>query len=328
MRLPRLWVTTGEPAGVGPELVLDFARNPIDAELVVVADPGLLRERANRLGINPTIEIWRSGVTATPAAGRLWVSPVPLQAPSHPGVLTTANAPYVLEMLRVAMDACLKGDADGMVTGPVHKGVIADAGYSFIGHTEYLAKRCGGTPVMMLVAGHLRVALATTHIPLREVADAITQQGLMTALGILNHDLRKRFGIQQPRIRVCGLNPHAGEGGHLGDEERIVIAPAIAAAAAGGIDVAGPFAADTLLTPARWSETDVVLAMYHDQGLTPLKYAGFGHAVNVTLGLPIIRTSVDHGTALDLAGTGGASPSSLRAAAELAARMVRGYSGE
>ncbi len=323
MNLPRLWLTTGEPAGVGPELALDFARVPLDAELVLVGDPDLLRERADVLGQRISIELWQDGCPAQPEPGRLWVRPVPLRIASRVGQPDPRNADYVLDTLRVAADACRNGQADAMVTAPVHKAVIADSGQPFSGHTEFLAQYCGGTPVMMLVADHLRVALATTHLPLREVPGAITQAGLLRVIQILHHDLRRRFGIQRPKIHVCGLNPHAGEGGHLGREEIDIIAPVIASATTHGIDVDGPFPADTLLTPARWNEADVVLAMYHDQGLPPLKYAGFGHGVNITLGLPIIRTSVDHGTALDLAGSGRASPGSLRAAAEMAATLVR-----
>lgn len=325
MRLPRLWLTTGEPAGIGPELALDFAREPADAELILVGDPDLLQQRAERIGVHTNIRIWRPGNAATPSAGVLWVYPVRLRAPSHPGTLQIENAHYVIEVLQTAINCCLNGECDAIVTAPISKGVIADAGYAFTGHTEFLAECCGGRSVMMLVAGHLRVALATTHLPLRCVADAISRESLEQILGILDRDLRTRFKIKSPKIRVCGLNPHAGEDGHLGREERSVIVPAISAALASGIDVAGPFPADSLLTPARWSETDVVLAMYHDQGLPPLKYAGFGHGVNVTLGLPIIRTSVDHGTALALAGTGRASPSSLRAAVEMAVSMARNH---
>lgn len=324
MKPPRLWLTTGEPAGIGPELALDFARDPIDAELILVGDPDLLKDRANRIGVHANIRIWQQGVAATPCVGCLWVYPIRLRAPSQPGVLEVVNAHYVIEVLQKAVDNCLKGEGDAMITAPVNKGIIADAGYDFTGHTEFLAERCGGKPVMMLVAGHLRVALATTHVPLRAVADSITRASLEQIIRILDRDLKTRLGIKRPKIRVCGLNPHAGEDGHLGEEERSVIAPAISSTSASGIDVAGPFPADSLLTPARWSETDVVLAMYHDQGLPPLKYAGFGHGVNVTLGLRVIRTSVDHGTALDLAGTGHASPSSLRAAVEMAASMARG----
>lgn len=327
MKSPRLWLTTGEPAGIGPELALDFAREPIDSELILVGDPDLLEERARCIGAHVSIRIWQPGIEAAPATGELWVYPVRLRAPSHAGKPEVANAHYVIEVLRTAADHCLKGEGDALITAPVSKGVIADAGYAFTGHTEFLAERCGGWPVMMLVAGHLRVALATTHLPLRQVADAITRESLEQILRILDQDLRRRLGIKRPKIRVCGLNPHAGEDGHLGEEERLVITPAISAATATGIDVTGPFPADSLLTPARWSETDVVLAMYHDQGLPPLKYAGFGHGVNVTLGLPVIRTSVDHGTALDLAGTGRASPASLRAAVEMAASMARGRFG-
>lgn len=323
MELPRLWLTTGEPAGIGPELALDFAREPVDAQLILIGDPDLLQQRADCIGMRTKIRLWQPGISATPDTGALWVYPVPLSVPSHPGVLDRANAHYVIEVLRVAADGCMKGEGDAMITAPVSKAIISDAGYEFTGHTEFLAEHCGGRPVMMLVAGHLRVALATTHLPLRSVAEAITRTNLEEILRVIDRDLRIRFGIKRPKIRVCGLNPHAGEDGHLGSEEHSVIVPAIMAVSASGIDVAGPFPADSLLTPARWSETDIVLAMYHDQGLPPLKYAGFGHGVNVTLGLPIIRTSVDHGTALDLAGTGRASPTSLRAAVEMAASMVR-----
>ena len=327
MRPPRLWLTTGEPAGIGPELALDFARSPVAAEMVLVGDPDLLLDRATRLQHPVDIRIWHGDVPATPLPGCVWVRPVRLRVPSVPGSPDTRNADYVLETLRVAAKACRDGEADAIVTAPVHKGIIAEAQGDdgqrpFSGHTEFLADLTGGKPVMMLVAGQLRVALATTHLPLRAVPDALNRADLKDIIEILDRDLYARFGISRPRIRVCGLNPHAGEGGHLGREEIDVITPAIDGARLGGIDVSGPFPADTLLTPERWREADVVLAMFHDQGLPPLKYAGFGHGINVTLGLPIIRTSVDHGTALDLAGTGRASAGSLRAAAELAIRLV------
>lgn len=321
--LPRLWLTTGEPAGIGPDIALDFARHPVPAELVLVGDPDLLAARAQCLGLEIQLQEHNPERPAQPQPGRLWVKPVKLRTPAIPGKLDTRNADYVLETLAVAQAACDDGRAEAIVTAPVQKSVIADSGHPFSGHTEFFAEACGGVrPVMMLVADTLRVALATTHLPLRAVPDAITPSVLIEILDIMNRDLQSRFGIARPVIHVCGLNPHAGEGGHLGREEIEIIAPAIAASRNTGIDVSGPYPADTTLTPRRWHQADAVLAMYHDQGLPPLKYAGFGHAVNVTLGLPIIRTSVDHGTALDLAGSGRASPTSLRAATELAAQMV------
>ncbi|HEX7381259.1 MAG TPA: 4-hydroxythreonine-4-phosphate dehydrogenase PdxA [Nevskiaceae bacterium] len=321
---PRLWLTTGEPAGIGPEIVLAWAqRFQAEADVILVGDPRLLEARAGRVGYpQPQWPTW-SGAGKRESAG-LYLRAVQLRAPSVPGHLDVRNAAYVVETLRVALEACLQGAGDAIVTAPVQKSVIADAGMAFTGHTEYFAAGCGGQrPVMMLTADNLRVALATTHLPLRAVPDAITGAGVEEVLRILDRDLRMRFGIARPVIHVCGLNPHAGEGGHMGREEIDVIAPAIAAARAAGINANGPFAADTELTPQRWAQADVVLAMYHDQGLTALKYAGFGHAVNITLGLPVIRTSVDHGTALDLAGTGRASHESLGAAVDAAIDMVR-----
>jgi 4-hydroxythreonine-4-phosphate dehydrogenase len=230
----------------------------------------------------------------------------------------------VLRTLERAADGCLAGEFDALVTGPVHKSVINDAGIPFSGHTEFLAARCGGAhPVMLLAADSLRVALATTHLPLAEVSRAITRERLQRVLRILDHDLRARFGLPQPRILVCGLNPHAGEGGHLGREEIDVIGPALESLRAEGLELVGPLPADTLFTPRHLQHADAVLAMYHDQGLPVLKYAGFGHAVNITLGLPIVRTSVDHGTALELAGNGRAETGSLQAALELAANIVQ-----
>ncbi|MFT4048181.1 MAG: 4-hydroxythreonine-4-phosphate dehydrogenase PdxA, partial [Solimonas sp.] len=259
-------------------------------------------------------------------AGALAVLPVPLAAPAQAGGLDPRNAPYVLETLRCAADACLASQADALVTGPVQKSVIAESGVPFSGHTEFLAEYCKAPlPVMMLVtsdARPLRVALITTHLPLRAVADAVTRERVLATLRILDHDLRTRFGIEAPRILVCGLNPHAGESGHLGREEIEVIAPALDAARAEGIAARGPLPADTLFTPQHLAGADAVLAMYHDQGLPVLKHAGFGEAVNVTLGLPIVRTSVDHGTALDLAGTGHADSGSLRAALRLAIALA------
>jgi 4-hydroxythreonine-4-phosphate dehydrogenase len=261
----------------------------------------------------------RSGLPRPEADSRFRIEHVPLAAPVATGKLDTRNARHVLTLLDRALAGCRSGEFDAMVTAPVQKSVINDAGIAFTGHTEYLADACGvPRPVMLLAAGSLRVALATTHLPLRAVGDAITAASLDEILDILQHDLSRHFGLSRPRIGVCGLNPHAGESGHLGTEDRDVIAPAIERARAAGMLVDGPLPADTVFVPRALSNYDVVLAMYHDQGLPVLKHAGFGHAVNVTLGLPIIRTSVDHGTALDLAGTGRADSGSLIAAAQLA----------
>jgi 4-hydroxythreonine-4-phosphate dehydrogenase len=253
---------------------------------------------------------------------------VPLRVPVRPGALERDNAAYVLDTLRLAVDGCLDGRYAAMVTAPVHKGVINDAGIAFTGHTEFLAERSGGHPVMLLACPGLRVALATTHLPLRSVADAITPAGLEQVLRTLDHDLRRRFGIARPRILVCGLNPHAGEGGHLGREEIDVIEPVVRNLRAAGLELEGPLPADTVFTEPRLRHADAVLAMYHDQGLPVLKFKGFGAAVNITLGLPIIRTSVDHGTALDLAGTGTADCGSMFAAIETATQMVSSAAAE
>jgi len=257
-----------------------------------------------------------------PTDGQLEVLPVSLRTTAQPGVLNPANADYVLETLRVATNGCLNGSFAAMVTGPIHKGVINEAGQPFSGHTEFLAELTGATtPVMMLVADTLRVALVTTHLPLRDVANAITPTRLEQVIQVLHRDLQTRFGISHPRIAVAGLNPHAGESGHMGDEEMTIINPVLTRLRNAGMQLTGPLPADTLFTPKPLAQADAVLAMYHDQGLPVLKYAGFGHAVNITLGLPIIRTSVDHGTALDLAAKGQADPSSLNAAVEQAIHL-------
>ncbi|HXZ52503.1 MAG TPA: 4-hydroxythreonine-4-phosphate dehydrogenase PdxA [Burkholderiales bacterium] len=302
---PVIALTTGEPAGIGPELCARLARESLAARVVLIGDEALLAERG-----------LRSGAAA--------VEHVPLAAPARPGMLDPANARYVLALLDRAVDGCMKGEFGAMVTAPVHKGVINDAGIAFTGHTEYLAERAGGVhPVMMLVGGGLRVALATTHLPLAQVPRAITRESLVATLRIIDRDLRVRFGIARPRILVAGLNPHAGESGHLGREDIESIAPAIAAARAEGIAADGPIPADTLFVPERLRAADCALAMYHDQGLPVLKYASFGRGVNVTLGLPYVRTSVDHGTALELAGTGRADPGSLIEAVQLAIRLAQ-----
>ncbi|MFN2332181.1 MAG: 4-hydroxythreonine-4-phosphate dehydrogenase PdxA [Halomonas sp.] len=337
---PVLALTTGEPAGIGPELVAMLAAAPVaDSRVVAVGDPQLLAERAARLGLDlEVVALARHEAVPETVPGRLLVWPVALRAPASPGVLNIANADYVLETLDVAIAACRADYAAGMVTAPLHKGVILDAGHAgFRGHTEYLRDACGVPEVVMMLAtdyalhasrpgwrgpAALRVALATTHLPLREVADAITGELLARVLRILDTDLKRWYGLIAPRIAVCGLNPHAGEGGHLGREEIEEIEPALAALRAEGLRLDGPLPADTLFTPRHLEGVDAVLAMYHDQGLPVLKYAGFGSAANITLGLPFPRTSVDHGTALDLAGSGRADPGSLRVAVALAAQMA------
>ncbi len=315
---PVIAVTPGEPAGIGPELCMRLANQPRDFALVLIADPALLAERARLfdLGVTPVEWTGRAG-----AGTGLYVVPVPLARPAKPGTLDPKNAAYVMATLARAVDGCRSGEFDALVTAPVHKGIINDAGIPFTGHTEFLAERTGCDTVMMLAAGTLRVALATTHLPLADVSRHITRARLRQTLTILVRDLTRRFGIADPAILVCGLNPHAGEGGHLGREEIDVITPVIEELKAGGMRLRGPVPADTAFIPASLAGTDAVLAMYHDQGLPVLKHHDFAHAVNVTLGLPFPRVSVDHGTALELAGTGRADPSSLVAAMTLARRL-------
>ncbi len=327
--LPRIALTPGEPAGIGPDLALALCQSPPPgAQIVLLCDPALLAQRARLLGLRLRIREYRPGDAAPAVAGEACVLPLALAARSQPGELNPANAGYVLDSLARACDGCLSGEFDALVTAPVHKGVINDAGTRFSGHTEFLAERCGGVqPVMLLVAGALRVALVTTHLPLRAVAEAITAQRIGRVARSLHRELRDKFAIERPRILVCGLNPHAGEGGHLGREEIEIIEPALAALRGEGMDLIGPLPADTLFTPRQLEGADAVLAMYHDQGLPVLKHAGFGAAVNVTLGLPIIRTSVDHGTALQLAGSGRAEVGSLRAALALAIELAQRRDG-
>jgi len=305
---PRIIITSGEPAGIGPELCAQLtSAELLPCDLHCLVDQSLLEARAPA-GTN---------------LDRLTVVHRPLSAPSIAGTLDARNAAYVVGLLDDALEGVKSGRYDAMVTAPVQKIVIAASGVPFSGHTEYLAERCGTPkPVMMLVAGDLRVALATTHLPLRRVPDAITQPLVLQLLRIMHADLKHAFGIENLRIAVCGLNPHAGESGLLGDEEIRHITPAIEEARAEGIDAFGPLPADTAFVPREMAKADAFLAMFHDQGLPVLKHAGFGHAVNVTLGLPVIRTSVDHGTALPLAGTGRADVGSLRAAVELAVDLV------
>ena len=319
-----LVITAGEPAGIGPDLCLALATRKDLPRFVVISDAALLRARAARIGMDVTItEVDTDSDLPRDAAGNeLHVVPFPFPVPADCGRPDAANAQTLLDGLRHAASGCLDGRYRALVTAPLHKGIINDAGIPFSGHTEFLAECCGAPlPVMLLAAGELRIALATTHLPLRDVPDAITADTLRDVLRILLHDLRGRFGIDEPEVVVCGLNPHAGEGGHLGTEDAEIIAPVVAEFADAGERVRGPLPADTAFTPAA-GHKDAVLAMYHDQGLPVLKYAGFGRAVNITLGLPIVRTSVDHGTAFDLAGTGKADPGSLVAAVEMAARLA------
>lgn len=324
MPLPRLILTSGEPAGIGPDLCLAAASQRWPCELIVAGDRDLLAQRARRLGANIRFIDHAGGPrTSGHIADTLRVLHRPLAVPACAGRLDTANAGYVIQLLDAAIDGCSRGEFDAIVTAPVQKSVIKDAGMAFCGHTEYLAERTGGShPVMMLVSGRLRVALATTHLPLSAVSRAVTVTLLERVLFILDQDLRDRFALPTPRILVCGLNPHAGESGHLGREEIEIIVPVLERLRGRGMRLTGPAPADTAFTPHMLADTDAVLAMYHDQGLPVIKYAGFDSAVNVTLGLPIIRTSVDHGTALDLAGTGKANSGSMNAAIGMAIDMA------
>lgn len=321
----RIALTPGEPAGIGPDLVIALAQQPREHEIVAIADPQLLQARAAQLGMPLRLRIVDLQDAPRPSiAGELAVLPVALVEPAEAGKLNVRNAPYILQTLDAAINGCLAGNFAALVTGPVQKSVINDAGIPFSGHTEYLAEKTDTLKVVMMLATEgLRVALATTHLPLKDVAAAITRDELTQVTEILQRDLQLQFGITQPRILVCGLNPHAGEGGHLGREEIEVIEPVLEQLRARGMNLIGPLPADTLFTPKYLDKADAVLAMYHDQGLPVLKYKGFGQAVNVTLGLPIIRTSVDHGTALDLAGTGKADIGSLRTALAYAMAMVK-----
>lgn len=320
---PRLILTCGEPAGIGPDLCIDIAGRAWPCELVVAGDMEVLRARAQQLRKSLTLVPYSRDQSAEQRAGTLRVLHIPVAAAVRPGQLDRANARHVLALLDRAIEGCIAGEFAAMVTAPVQKSVIIEAGVAFSGHTEYLAQRTGGAhPVMMLTNGSLRVALATTHLPLKDVSAAITGELLQRVLRIVDGDLRSRFALAAPRILVCGLNPHAGESGHLGREEIEVIAPAIEALRRSGMQLTGPAPADTAFTAQMLQQADAVLAMYHDQGLPVIKYAGFETAVNVTLGLPIIRTSVDHGTALSLAGTGKADSGSLAAAIELALQLA------
>lgn len=321
---PVLAVTSGEPAGIGPDLCLQLAQRAHEQVLVVLADKALLQQRAALLGLDVQLHDYDPLQTFPLPLGHLRVLHVPLLQPVQAGKLNSANSRHVLDLLSRALQGCQAGEFGGMVTAPVHKGIINDAGIPFTGHTEFLAEQTQTKQVvMMLAGGGLRVALATTHLALREVPDAITPALLESVLRIIQHDLALRFGIASPRILVAGLNPHAGEGGYLGREEIDIMIPVLDRLRAQGMNVSAPLPADTLFTPQRLAQCDCVLAMYHDQGLPVLKHASFGHGVNVTLGLPIIRTSVDHGTALDMAGTGKADAGSLLEAIRMAADMVQ-----
>jgi len=319
----RIALTAGEPAGIGPDLCIQLAQHQQDCELVVIADPELLQQRAQQLGLDLVLELTDLSVAASiPTAGTLRYLPIKLAAVVQAGQLNSLNADYVLRTLQSALDGCLDASFDAVVTGPVHKAIINEAEVSFTGHTEFFADGANTEQVvMMLATPSLRVALVTTHLPLIDISAAITQQTLTQVIEITHRAIQQQFGIEQPRIAVCGLNPHAGEDGHLGREEIDVISPVIERLQQKGLQLTGPWPADTVFVKDKLTEFDVVLAMYHDQGLPVLKHQGFGQAVNVTLGLPFIRTSVDHGTALDLAGTGKAKITSLQAAIKMAITM-------
>jgi 4-hydroxythreonine-4-phosphate dehydrogenase len=321
----RIALTPGEPAGIGPDLCLQLIQQPQAAELVAVCDPDLLAERAATLKLPVNLRTLDAGAEPRgSAAGELCVLPVSLRVPVRCGQVDPGNSPYVLDTLDHAITGCRDGTFAALVTGPVHKGVINEAGIRFSGHTEYLAEATGTAGVVMLLATEgLRVALVTTHVPLSEVSRLITAERVGQVLATLHAGLRRDLGITAPRITVCGLNPHAGEGGHLGHEEIDTLIPLLDELRIQGLDLTGPLPADTVFTRDRLAQTDAVLAMYHDQGLPVIKHMGFGTAVNITLGLPIIRTSVDHGTALDLAGTGKGDPGSLQAALLSAVDIAR-----
>jgi len=307
---PKIIVTSGDPAGIGPDICLHLGQTQLNADITVLGDPVVFAQRAERLGM-------------TQAHRNLTIVTVPTKTSVQAGKVDVNNVPMVLSQLDFAIDGCIRKQFDAMVTAPIHKGIINDSGMKFSGHTEYLAKKCGDKkPVMMLVCDEMRVALVTTHLPLAQVHDQITQNNLIHVLEILYNDLRLRFGISKPTIAVCGLNPHAGEQGHLGRTEIDIIEPTIELAKQSGMNILGPLPADTAFTPKILNQVDAVLTMYHDQGLPVLKYASFGKGVNITLGLPIVRSSVDHGTALDLAGTGRADPGSLIEAVEAAIEMT------
>jgi len=319
----RVALTTGEPAGIGPDLSVLLAQTTRDYELVAIGNLELLESRAAELSKPLTTRAFDAAVQPRgDASGVLCIADVPVATAVQSGVLNSDNASYVLQTLDVAVEGCHDNTFHAMVTAPVHKGIINDAGIAFTGHTEYLADKSSSNPVMLLAAGDFRVALATTHLPLSAVPAAITEQNITRVLKVLHSELTSRFAIPKPTILVCGLNPHAGEDGHLGREEIDIIIPALQKLRAQGLQLIGPLPADTLFTQHHLNDADAVLAMYHDQGLPVLKYAGFGSSVNITLGLPIIRTSVDHGTAIDKAGSGNIESGSMRSAIDLALKMA------
>ncbi len=325
--LPRLLLTMGEPAGIGSDIILKIAQLSWPAELIVVGDPALLNARAQQLQLPIQIEPCDLSQAATRhPPGTLKIIPVELAAPCHAGKLNSENAAFVIQCLELATDYCLQRKADALVTGPVHKAILNTAGISFSGHTEFLEQRCNvKKTIMLFIVDKLKIALATTHLPLAEVPKKITIESLVNTIRLLNTELQKYFGYTEPHILVCGLNPHAGESGYLGREEIEVITPALALLRAEKINVTGPLPADTIFTEKYLKSADAIFAMYHDQALPVIKYIGFDRAVNMTLGLPIIRTSVDHGTALDIAGTGLANAGSLSAAIQLAIELSTSY---
>ena len=324
MQQHRVVITPGEPAGIGPDLVVQLAQRSWPVELVVCADATLLQDRAKLLGLPLQLLPYDAGQQPSPQqAGTLTLLSVPLRAPVVPGQLSTENGHYVVDTLARACDGCINGEFAALITGPVHKGVINEAGIPFTGHTEFFEERSHSPKVVMMLATEaMRVALVTTHLPIKAIPDAITPELLREIIAILHHDLQTKFGIPQPHVLVCGLNPHAGEGGHMGTEEIDTIIPVLEEMRAKGMNLSGPLPADTLFQPKYLDNADAVLAMYHDQGLPVLKYQGFGRGVNITLGLPFIRTSVDHGTALDLAGQGKADVGSFITALNLAIKMI------
>lgn len=323
----RLVITPGEPAGIGPDLIIQLAQTTHEHELICIADSSMLQQRAKKLGLPLTINAYDANKHQSNVAGSLTVLEQPLNNPSVCGIADKTNAQSQLNALQRAVEGCMSGEFSALITGPMHKGIINEAGIPFTGHTEYLAELSKTNKVVMMLAApeskyQLRVALATTHLPLSQVSPAITQQSLNEVITILNTEMKKYFSSKEPRILVCGLNPHAGEDGHLGMEEIETITPVINKFKNKGFNIKGPIPADTVFTQPYLEDADVVLAMYHDQGLSVLKHVGFGAAVNVTLGLPFIRTSVDHGTAFDLAGTGKANSGSLNAALNMAIQMA------
>lgn len=318
-----LAITPGEPAGIGPDLCIEYAQQEHDFQLVLITDPELIQDRARQLGQSIQLIAYDKNITQASGQGMLYYQSVPLAEPAIAGKLNVNNASYILKTLDQAIQGCLAGTFDAMVTGPIHKGIINQSGIPFTGHTEYLAQQTDTDKVVMMLATEaMRVALATTHLPLKNVSQAITKDSLEQVIRILQHDLVAKFSIPKPHILICGLNPHAGEDGHLGREELEIMIPVIEQLKTEGLNLSGPLPADTLFNQRNLDKADAVLAMYHDQGLPVLKYQGFGQAVNVTLGLPIIRTSVDHGTALDLAATGKASTGSLHYAIHVARKML------